>query len=438
MRTVKRLFFLLGCLLLAAPLAAQQTWTLKECLAYSRKNNLSVRQQEYEQSKNQLRLHAARRKFLPVMDARWRSASNWGFLIDPSTNILDRKFNLGNQVSLNANWDLFNGSASGHQARVYARELQAASFLYESAVHASALEVIYLYLQVLLSEQQRQNVKQRLGQLQNQFKLVKRQVSEGLLHKRDLLNLQSVLAAEELQLVLAENTLEKAGFTLMQTMGLVQDSLIGLSPLPVSDSLLAASFARLAAEPAGEDHFPEVKASQARVDAAQANELVVRDTRLPVLSLSSQMGSRTSSAREEGFNNQLKENFNQQVGLSLTMPIFNNNLFQTNASLAKLETEQAKVAHRQIRQQVRQRILTARLDFQAAYRKFQAAQTSYQALQEEFRFADKQLGLGLINAIAFGEVRSRFFAAQSQLWQDRYDCLFKWKILQYYQGEALY
>ncbi|MGV3641251.1 MAG: TolC family protein, partial [Adhaeribacter sp.] len=145
-----------------------------------------------------------------------------------------------------------------------------------------------------------------------------------------------------------------------------------------------------------------------------------------------------SSAREEGFNNQLKANFNQQIGLNLTLPIFNNNLFQTNASLAKLETEQAKVAHRQIRQQVRQRILTAKLDFHAAYRKFLAAQTGYQALQEEFRFADRQLQLGLSSAIVFGEVRSRFFAAQSQLWQDRYDCLFKWKILQYYQGEALY
>jgi len=428
---------LLG-LLAAMPLAAQQTWSLAECLAFSRKNNLSVKQQAYEQTKNQLRLHAARKKFLPVVDARWRSASNWGFLIDPSTNILDHKFNLGNQLSLNASWDLFNGSASGHQARVYARELQASSFLYESALHASALEVTYLYLQVLLGEQQKENVQQRLSQLQSQYHLVKRQVAEGLLSKRDLLNLQSLLAAEELQLVLAGNALEKAGFTLMQTMGLEQDSLLRLRPLPVNDSLLAAGFARSAMETAGEDHFPEVKAALARVEAAQANELVVRNSRLPVLSLSSQMGSRTSSAREEGFNAQLRENFNQQVGLSFTMPIFNNNLNISNANLAKLETQQARVAHGQIRQQVRQRIMTARLDFHAAYRKFQAALTGYQALQEEFRFAGKQLGLGLINAIAFGEVRSRYFAAQSQLWQDRYDCLFKWKILQYYQGEALY
>jgi outer membrane protein len=206
----------------------------------------------------------------------------------------------------------------------------------------------------------------------------------------------------------------------------------------VTDSLLAAGFTRSAMETATEDHFPEVKAALARVEAAQANELVVRNSKLPVLSLSSQMGSRTSSAREEGFNNQLRENFNQQIGLNLTIPIFNNNLSQINLNLAKLESEQAKVAHRQIRQQVRQRIMTAKLDFHAAYRKFQAAQTGYQALQEEFRFADKQLRLGLISAIAYGEVRSRYFAAQSQLWQDRYDCLFKWKILQYYQGEALY
>jgi outer membrane protein len=417
--------------------AAQQTWSLSDCLDFSRKNNLVIQQQDFERVKYRLQLKTAKKKFLPVVDSRFRSASNWGFLIDPTTNVLDRKFNLGNQVSLNASWDLFNGAASGHQTRVASQELKAAEYAYESAVNHAALEIAYLYLQVLLSTEQVQSAGQRTEQLQNQQNQVSRQVANGIGSKRDLLNVQSLLAAEELNGILAANNYEKACFTLMQTMGLRQDSLIRLAPVVVADSLLAAGNTAVNLLAASEAHFPEVKAAQARVEAAKANVLLVRSSKLPVLSLSSQLGSRTSSSQDAEFNRQLKENFNQQLGLNLTIPLFNNNLTQINIELARLETESAKIAYRQTQEELRQRILAAALDYKAAYRQYVAARRGYEALKEEYRFADKQLALGLINALAFGEVRSRYFGAQSGLLQNKYDCLFKWKILAYYQGEPL-
>jgi outer membrane protein len=429
---------LLVLLVMGLPAMAQQAWSLADCLAFSRKNNLAIQQQHFERGKNQLRLNASKRKFLPVVDSRWRSASNWGFLIDPSTNGLEHKFNFGNQFSLNANWDLFNGSASSHQTKVYSQELKAAEYSYESAVNTAALEVIYLYLQVLLSAEQHQGARQRVQQLKNQQDQVSRQVAKGVLNKRDLLNMESLLAAEDLNGVLAANNLEKARFTLMQTIGLRQDSLIQVAPMAVSDSLLAAGYRSMALPAVAEERFPEVKAAQSRVEAAQAGVLVVRNSKLPVLSLSSQLASRTSSAQEVEFNRQVQENLNKQIGLNFTIPIFNNHVTQANIDIAQLELESARVTYRQIREEVRQKILSATLDYKAAYRRFGAAQVGLQALKEEFRFAEKQLQLGLINAIAFGEVRSRFFAAQSQLLQDRYDCFFKWKILQYYQGQPLY
>jgi outer membrane protein len=432
----RKLVLLLALWLLgAAEVGAQQRWSLADCLSFSRKNNLAIRQQDYERGKYQLRAQAARKKFLPVVDTRWRSASNWGFLIDPSTNILDRRFNFGNQFSLNANWDLLNGSASGHQSRMYSQQFKAAEYGYESAIRTAALEITYLYLQVLLSQEQVLDAGQRVEQLRSQQNLVSRQVARGLLSKRDLLHLQSLLAAEGLTGVLATNNLEKATFTLMQTIGLQQDSLIRVDPVPVTDSLLAAGLAPEGL-PAAEN-FPELKAAQARVEAAQAAVLVVRNGKLPVLTLSSQLGSRTSSAQDGEFNTQLKENFNQQVGLNFTIPIFNNQVVQTNIDIAKLELESAKVTYRQIQEELRQRIFSASLEYKAAYRRYVAARSGVEALKEEFRFADKQLSLGLINAIALGEVRSRFNAAQSELLQSRYDCLFKLKILHHYQGAPL-
>jgi outer membrane protein len=434
----KRLAGLVLLLLSGFSAAGQQAWSLADCLDYSRKNNLVIRQQEYERAKYQLRVQATKKRFLPVIDSRWKSASNWGFLIDPSTNLLEREFNLGNQLSLNASMDLFNGSASGHQGRVYNQELRAAEYQYESAINDAALEVTYLYLQALLSTEQLQLAEQRVLELKIQHKKITRQVARGALSKRDVLNIQSLLATEEFNVVLAANSLEKARFTLMQTIGLRQDSLIRIAPVMVSDSVLTAAFTAVKLPAVPEAQFPEVKAGQALVEAAQANVLLLRNSKLPVVSLSSQFGSRTSSSQEAEFNAQLKKNFNQQLGLNLTIPILNNRVVQTNIDIAQLELESARVAQQQVQEEVRQRILSATLEYKAAHRKFISARLSFEALKEEFRFADRQLALGLSNAMAFAEVRSRFSVAQSELLQHKYDCLFKLKILRYYQGEPLH
>lgn len=413
----------------------QQIWSLADCLDYSRKHNLTIQQEAYERNRYQLRVDASKKRFLPVVDSRWRSASNWGFLIDPATNLLEREFNLGSQLSLNASLDLWNGAASGHQTRVYTHQLQAAEYQHQASVQDAALEVTFQYLQVLLSAEQMQLSRQRVLELKKQQQQISQQLARGLLSKRDQLHMQSLVATEELNVVVAANQLDQARFALMQRMGLQQDSLIRIAPVP--DSLLTASFTAEQPQAAPEASFPQVQAAQARVQAAQARVLLLHTGKLPVLSLSSQLGSRTSSSQEAEFNLQLKENLNQQVGLTLNIPILNNRMVQTNIDIAKLDLESARLTHRQVQEEVKQRILSARLEYKAAHRKFISAQLNFEALKEEFRFAERQLSLGLSQVMAFNEVRSRFLASQSQLLQHKYECLFKKKILSYYQGQAL-
>jgi outer membrane protein len=414
----------------------QKVWTLQNCLQFSKKNNLTIQQHHYEKEKSRLRLEKTKNKFLPVVDARWRSANNWGFLIDPSTNILDRKFNFGNLASINANWDLFNGQNTSHITRLRSQELAVDQYTYETSINTIALQITQLYLQALLSHEQVKIAKQRLLQLQNQLKQLQQQLTRGVINKRDVLNIQSQLASEELQVIYAENGLDKAIFNLMQLIGLHQESLIQISMVEMPDSVLAIDYSAETFSADSQQNFSELKAAQMQVEATNTAVVIARNNKLPILSLNAQVATRTSSFQKEEFNTQLLSNFNQQIGFTFTVPIFNH-FIQNNIAIAKLELESAKTTYHQVKAELQQQIFSATLDYKAAYRKFIASQLGYKALTEEFRFAEKQLQLGVITAIEYGEVRNRFFATQSELLQHKYECFFKLKILQYYQGKGL-
>jgi outer membrane protein len=433
---VQAKYIIFSAFLLMLISTPQKVWTLQECLQFSKKNNLNIQQHYYEREKFHLRSNYTRGRFLPVVDGRWRSANNWGFLIDPSTNILDRRFNFGNLASINANWDIFNGQFTNAITRLRSHELAIAQYTYESAINTNGLQVTELYLQALLSHEQLKVAKLQILQLQKQQKLLQQQLAKGVSNKRDVLNIHSQLASEELQVVYAENRLEKAVFDLMHTIGLYQDSLIQISMIDIPDSLSVIYYSDETYSSDSEQNFSELKAAQAQVDIANTAVVVARNHQLPVLSLHAQLATRTSSFQKDEFNNQLRNNFNQQIGLTLVVPIFNY-VTQNNIEIAKVELESAKISYHQVRAELKQQIFSAKLDYKAAYRKLIASQTGYKSLTEEYRFAEKQLQLGLITAIEYGEVRNRFFASQSEFLQNKYGCFFKLKILEYFQGKGL-
>jgi outer membrane protein len=423
---------LLGFILMLGPTAhAQEQWSLPRCLDYYQQHSTRVLQQNFARDQARLQVQASKRGFLPVVEARWRSANNWGFLIDPSTNILDRRYNLGNQAVVDASWDLFNGPAANPVVKLRTQELAVANYAYQATTEAVALDITYLYLQALLGREQVGNARQQMSHLQTKQKQISRQVAEGLLSRRDLLNMQFQVASEALRVVEAETGLEKAKLNLMQAMGLRQDSLIDVEAVAVPDSVLVAGLGATWQLPSGEG-AADVQVARARVGVAAARILATRYDKLPTLSVGAQLATRTSNSQKSEFGTQLTNNFNQQAVVSLVVPVLNNRVYRSNIAIARSEMAAAEVVYRQSVEDFRQRALVAALDYKAAHRKLGASQRGYDAALEENRFAEKQLQLGIINSVDYGEVQARLSAARSELLQTKYDCLFKLKCLEYY------
>jgi outer membrane protein len=438
---MNRKIVLVACFLcfLFGEASGQKRWTLPECLAFAQKNNLQAQQSRLLRDKSLLQLGSARNLFLPEIDMRLKTTGNLGFIVDPTNNNVYRNkgVNLGNQASLNANLDLFTGFARTNGIKLRTQELAADNYAYEAILNYISLQVTFAYLQVLLSQEQRQNTQQRLGQLENQQKLVAAQVQQGVLNKRDLLNIQSQMAAEALLVVYAENAINQTIFDLMLAMGLQENELIRVDSLNLSHIQLMPALKLDEVMTASSTALPDMKAALAKVEAANYSLQISRASFLPTLSLTAQAGTRTSNFKNDTFDEQLTKNMNQQLGLVLYVPIFNRFSFRNTTEMAKLDLVSSKIAYQQADTELKRKVRSAFLDYQAAFKKYQALQKQYEAVSEEFRYVEKMLKLGGINAVEYGVTRTQFVTAQSDLLQAKYDCFFKWKMLDFYQGKPL-
>jgi outer membrane protein len=427
---------LLVCIcLFSCTVSAQKIWTLTDCLTYAQNNNLEVQQAGLTQSKSILQLHAAENLYLPTVDARLRTAGNWGFIIDPSTNQLSNQFNYGNQASINFNLNLFDGFAASSETKLRRQQVAAATYGHQASTDAVLLSVTYYFLQVLLAQEQVEDSKQRAGLLAVQKRKIKAQVDKGVLSNRDLLNVQSEAAAEELLHVYAENNAEKALFNLRQVLGLpLQEEMI-VQAIDIPDAWLRVALppAEMLATPA----LPELQVAQAKIDAAHYAWQLERAGYMPTLALTGQTATRTSNYKAEGLGSQLRSNLNHQVGVSLYVPIFNRFQLRNTNDIAKLDVRSAQLAYQQVERETKARVLNAFLDYRAAAKKYAALQLQYSAIREEYRYAEKMLELGAIDVVEHSVTRSRLVTTQSELVQAKYDCFFKRKIVDFYQSKSL-
>jgi len=144
-----------------------------------------------------------------------------------------------------------------------------------------------------------------------------------------------------------------------------------------------------------------------------------------------------AAMRRVPFTTQLNDNFNQFVGLSLNVPIFNRysvknsvNQAKINQSIAELQLEQEKLG-------LRQRIETARADAAAARELYKANVEALKSSQKSFEFAEVRFEAGAMNVTEFNTAKNNLQIAQAQLSQSRYDFIFKTKVLDFYMGKPL-
>ena len=141
--------------------------------------------------------------------------------------------------------------------------------------------------------------------------------------------------------------------------------------------------------------------------------------------------------RTKSFSDQLSDNQNKSLGLSLYIPIFNGLRSRANVNRAKIAIENANYDLQLAKNNLKKIIQQAAADANAALKKYQSAEKKVEAQSESYHYAEQKYAVGLLTAVEYNQNKDDLLKAKSELVQAKYDFVFKSKILDFYMDKPL-
>jgi outer membrane protein len=439
---MKPKFLLIIALFFASYGFSQKKWGLKECVDHALKNNITVQQNLLNVELAELSVKDAKGNFLPDLTASTGGNLSFGSTFDPVTQNRVSNTIFGGAAGLNSGVTVFNGFRNLNLYKQAKLGVERSKLTLEQIQNDISLFVVDAYLRILFA-------KETLGVARVQAEISKKQVTAakerydaGLIPKGDLLNAESTAAADQQNIVTQENILTLALLNLAQTLQIptdgfdIQEVEVG-SPLAVllydnadmvfqkalltqpqiQNAKLGIRNAELDLKFAKGAYLPSIFAS------ASASTNYVFDLNLPV-----------------GFQNtrlfeQLDQNLGYGIGFNVSIPIFNRFQTKTNVNRQLVNLEISRVNLDNEKLTLQQTIEQAFVDTKAALKAYEAAKVSLAFQQEAFKNAQERYDLGAMTIFDFDLVRNRLVNAESTLIRNKYDFVFKTKVLQFFYGE---
>jgi outer membrane protein len=137
------------------------------------------------------------------------------------------------------------------------------------------------------------------------------------------------------------------------------------------------------------------------------------------------------------FHEQLNDNINYGVGLTLNLPILNGWQVNKNIANSKLNIENYRYSLEGEKKQLYKNIQQAYADAVASLKKYTASIKAVTSMEESFRYTEQKFNVGMVTPVDYNAAKTLLLNAQSDMSQAKYEFIFKTKVLDFYKGIPL-
>ncbi|EJL74644.1 TolC family protein [Chryseobacterium populi] len=418
---------------------AQKKWSLRECVDYAVKHNLQVIQNEYSKQVQDSNLKIAKRGYLPSVSASLGNNVSFGQASLGTGSIRNDRFS--NSANLGADILVYNNGRLEKTVRKSEFDVEASQYDIETIKNDISLQIAQQYLTTLLNREIVKISQSAVENAQKQFDRAKITTEVGTTAQTILAEAEAALAREKQNLKTAEINTGRSLFALAQLLQLEDYKEFDVENVDIPDQLAPQLKSVDEVLTTAYDTQPQIKAAESRIKSAEAQTEINRTAFWPTITASAGVGSFYNNllnvADERTFFQQYKDNFGQQLGLSINIPIFNKGITKLQVEQSKINESIAKNSFEQQRQVVRQNVQKAQFDVEANYEAYLAAVETEKSTKLSLEFADKSYAAGRTTIFDVNIARNNYANAQGSVAQAKYNYLFSLKLLNFYAGIPL-
>lgn len=426
----------IGLVLFATTAWAQEKpaqWDLKSCIEYARNQNIQIKKSRVTLDESLENTKQAKAALLPSL--AFSSAHN--YVNRPRPEAGDKNSYSGS-YSLNSSVALYEGGKLRKNLQQMDLQNQIQELSVNEAENTIELAITQAFVQVLYA-----NETVKINQNTVEVSLVQRDRARGLfeagaLSQADMAQMESQYTSDKYQLVLAQTALENARLDLKQLLELeITDQMEPVIPELKDSAFMAMLPSKEMIYLTSLDVMPEVKYNKLSIEVAGIEKQKAWAGYLPSLNLSAGLGTSHTSGTAWGFGNQMKHNWSENIGLTLSIPIFSNRSNRTAVNLAKLNIENAELNYDEVRKDLLKSIETVYQDAVSAQDRYRSATENLKAVQLSFDLISQQFALGMKNTLEMITEKNNYLIAQQEVVQAKYMAILNRQLLNFYQGKEI-
>tara|TARA_E500000178_G_scaffold355949_1_gene430739 strand:- start:1735 stop:3156 length:1422 start_codon:yes stop_codon:yes gene_type:complete len=415
---------------------SQKVWRLKDCIDYALKNNILIKQSKLNTEISKSDEKFSKLNLLPRINSNGRFNRNQGRSIDPFSNSFIEQVNSNMNFSYNSDIVLFNGLSKINQIKKSKNSIKINEYETENIKNNLISSIALNYLQILFNIELCTLANNQLDLSLEQELRLSNLYNEGLISYGELLNIQSQIALDEKQITDSKNQLQLSKLQLAQLLELddfmqlniIFDS-ISIPPVILIDDL--ENDYKIALK-----NQSLIKSGNLKIINSKIDYKIAKSNIYPSLSVGFSAGTIFSDNVSYLFSfwDQIRNNRNSVIYLSLNIPIFNNWINKNNIQKSKINIENTILSVQTDKNNLKQNMQIAFNDQLSAYKNYIASEKVLISNQEEYNYIIEKYELGIVNSFEFNQIKNKLINSKSDLLQAKYDFIFKIQLYKFYSN----
>lgn len=467
------------CLLLlvfGSTVFSQEKWDLQKCVDYAVANNISVKQADLQARFTALDVKRNELSRYPDLNFQTSAGYRFGRSENPTTGVLEDNNFFSSGLQLQTNVTLFNWYSRKFTTEAARLSNQADIAQIKKVQDDVALNVAVAYLQALLAKEQVKVAAIQAQQTAAQLDVTRKRVNAGALPELNAAELEAQVARDSANLITAQSQVQQQLLQLKAILNLDAAAPFDIAAPPV-EVIPVEPLAELQPDRVYQlavVNLPQQRVNELRLQADQKAVKAARGNMYPTISAYGALGSNYVNietpqqfevvpSKPTGatvfvngtsydvvapglnvvdvgvtpYGRQLRNNFGQNIGLALSVPIFSGGTLRTSWERSKLHVRQSQLDIESSNQTLKQDIYTAYNDAVAALQKFTANQKAVSAAEKAYDFAQKRYNVNLVSTYDLLNSQNNLLRARTELLSAQFDYVFKMKLLEFYKGQGL-
>lgn len=416
---------------LAATASAQQLWTYADCVAYAREHNISLRKSRLGEQTAEYNLEEAKAQWQPTLDF----ATTHGFSNYPWANGNKNSYN--SSYGLNAAWTVWDGGKRENNIKQSRIRTEIEQLNSGDILRSLETDLLQVYINILYAKETIAIYEEATKVSEAQAERARSLMEAGKISRVDYAQLNAQYEQDNYSLVNARSTYDSRRMELKQLLELGIDSDIDLADVEWTAEQVMARLPELSESyQMAVNTDLKIQGLELEKSSSALDISIAKAGRLPKISLNAGVGT-GYYAPGNSFGTSMKQGWNESIGLTLSVPIFDNKKTKTAIARAEVAELNAQLDISQRQTELGRIVESWYIDTRSAQSRFVAAESQLESARLSDELTNERFNLGYVNTVELMTSHNAYIEARHSLLQAKYMAMLGQKMIEFYRNASV-